>query len=84
MMDVNLSEIRGIGKTRLQALKADGVETVRQLLLRLPVEYRDLTRVHPIHALREGQMAAVAVRSTSPSAASPPPWQSPQNFCTSG
>jgi len=65
-MDVNLSEIRGIGKTRLQALKADGVETVRQLLLRLPAEYRDLTRVTPIDALREGDLAAVAGRIEAP------------------
>ena len=65
-MDVNLSEIRGIGKTRLQALKADGIETVRQLLLRLPAEYRDLTRVTPIDALREGEMAAVAGRIEAP------------------
>ncbi len=61
-MDVNLSGIRGIGKTRLQALKADGIETVRQLLLRLPAEYRDLTRVTPIDALMEGEMAAVSGR----------------------
>ena len=40
-MDISLSTIRGIGKTRLQALKADGIETVRQLLLRLPAEYRE-------------------------------------------
>jgi ATP-dependent DNA helicase RecG len=66
MMDVNLSEIRGIGKTRLQALKADGIETVRQLLLRLPAEYRDLTHVTPIDALREGEAAAVAGRIETP------------------
>ncbi len=66
MMDVNLFDIRGIGKTRLQALKADGIETVRQLLLRLPVEYRDLTRVTPIDALREGEVAAVAGRIETP------------------
>lgn len=66
MMDVNLSEIRGIGKTRLQALKADGIETVRQLLLRLPAEYRDLTRITPIDALREGEAAAVAGRIETP------------------
>ena len=60
MMDISLSRIRGIGKTRLQALKADGIETVRQLLLRLPVEYRDLTRVTPIDALTEGENAAVS------------------------
>ena len=65
-MDVNLSSIRGIGKTRLQALKADGIETVRQLLLRLPAEYRDLTRVTPIDALQEGETAAVSGRIETP------------------
>ena len=50
-MDISLSQIRGLGKARLQALKADGIETVRQLLLRFPAEYRDLTRVTPIDAL---------------------------------
>ena len=65
-MDVNLSSIRGIGKTRLQALKADGIETVRQLLLRLPAEYRVLTRVTPIDALQEGETAVVSGRIETP------------------
>jgi len=65
-MDVNLSGIRGLGKARLQALKADGIETVRQLLLRLPSEYRDLTRVTPIDQLREGEAAAVSGRIEAP------------------
>ncbi len=65
-MDISLSQIRGIGKTRLQALKADGIETVRQLLLRLPAEYHDLTRVTPIDALTEGESAAVSGVIESP------------------
>ncbi len=65
-MDISLSQIRGLGKARLQALKADGIETVRQLLLRFPAEYRDLTRVTPIDALAEGQTAAVFGRAEAP------------------
>jgi ATP-dependent DNA helicase RecG len=66
MMDVNLSDIRGLGKARLQALKADGIETVRQLLLRLPAEYRDLTHITPIDQLQEGNAAAVSGRIEAP------------------
>ncbi len=65
-MDISLSQIRGLGKARLQALKADGIETVRQLLLRFPAEYRDLTRITPIDALAEGQTAAVFGRAEAP------------------
>jgi len=65
-MDVNLSRIRGIGPARLKALKADGIETVRQLLLRLPSEYRDLTRVTAVDALAEGEQAAVFGRVDAP------------------
>ena len=65
-MDISLSQIRGLGKARLQALKADGIETVRQLLLRFPSEYRDLTHVTPIDALAEGQTAAVFGRAEAP------------------
>ncbi len=67
-MDVDLSRIRGIGPARLKALKADGIKTVRQLLLRLPAEYRDLTRVVPIDQLSEGQTAAVSGWIESPRA----------------
>jgi ATP-dependent DNA helicase RecG len=65
-MDVRLSDIRGIGPSRLKALKADGIETVRQLLLRLPSEYRDMTRIVAIDALVPGEQAAIAGIVDSP------------------
>ncbi|MEA4897264.1 MAG: ATP-dependent DNA helicase RecG [Eubacteriales bacterium] len=60
-MDFPLSEIKGIGPQRQKALKAAGIDTVRRLLLRLPVDYRDLSEVRPLANLSAGDVAAVEV-----------------------
>ncbi|MEG1192134.1 MAG: ATP-dependent DNA helicase RecG [Clostridia bacterium] len=60
-MDAPLSSLKGVGPARLEALKAAGIDTVRQLLLSLPVDYRDLTQVRPLGSLRAGEQAAIEV-----------------------
>ena len=62
MMDVSLTDVRGIGPARVKALEAAGITTVRRLLCCLPVEYRDLTRVTNVGDLRPGEPAALSVQ----------------------
>ena len=61
-MDYPLSDIHGIGPSRIKALGAVGVHTVRDLIMFLPRDYRDLTNVQPLRELRPGQTAAARVR----------------------
>ena len=61
-MDISLSQIRGIGPARLKAFEAAGIRTVRELVMFLPKDYRDLTQVTPLAALVPGEAAAVRVR----------------------
>ncbi len=61
-MDFPLSDIRGIGPARVNALAAVGLYTVRDLVMFLPRDYRDLTNTVPLRELRPGQTAAVRVQ----------------------
>lgn len=61
MMDISLSDIKGIGPARLKAFEAAGIRTVRELVMFLPKEYRDLTQTVPLSALKAGDTAAVRV-----------------------
>ncbi len=61
-MERALSQLKAVGPKRMEALQAAGIDTVRQLLCRLPVDYRDMSRVTPLAQLRSGQAAAVWVR----------------------
>ena len=61
-MDFSLSQIKGIGPARLKAFEAAGIRTVRELVMFLPREYRDLTQITPLSALRAGEPAAVRAR----------------------
>lgn len=61
-MDISLSGIKGIGPARLKAFEAAGIRTVRELVMFLPREYRDLTHTVPLAALKPGDTAAVRVR----------------------
>ena len=63
-MEIMLSEIRGIGPARLKALNDAGIFTARDLVARLPKEYRDLTTFTPIAALVPGTAAAMLVHVT--------------------
>ncbi|MBQ8109908.1 MAG: ATP-dependent DNA helicase RecG [Clostridia bacterium] len=61
-MDISLSQIRGIGPARLKAFEAAGIRTVRELVMFLPSQYRDLTHTVPLCELKAGDVAAVRVR----------------------
>ena len=61
-MDISLTGIKGIGPARLKAFEAAGIRTVRELVMFLPREYRDLTHTVPLAALKPGDTAAVRVR----------------------
>ena len=56
---MELSELKGLGKARLNALHAAGVFSLRDLLYMLPIGYRDTTCPIPISELQPGQAAAV-------------------------
>ena len=61
-MDISISQIKGIGPARLKAFQAAGINTVRELVMFLPKEYRDLTQTVPLAELRAGDVAAVRVK----------------------
>ena len=61
-MDIALTQIRGIGPARLKAFEAAGIRTVRELVMFLPKEYRDLTQTVPLALIKPGEAAAVRVR----------------------
>ena len=61
-MDISLTQIKGIGPARLKAFEAAGIRTVRELVMFLPKEYRDLSNTVPLCELKPGDTAAVRVR----------------------
>ncbi len=61
-MDISLSRIKGIGPARLKAFEAAGITTVRELVMFLPKEYRDLTQTVPLSELKPGDIACVKVK----------------------
>ena len=56
---MELSQIRGIGKTRLQALHAAGISSLRDLLYTVPVKYKDLGKITPVAGLQAGTRATL-------------------------
>ena len=60
-MDMPLTNVRGIGPARLKALKDAGLDGVRDLVLFLPREYRDMTRTARLSEARAGETAAFRV-----------------------
>lgn len=63
---MELSELKGIGPTRLQSLRAMGINSLRDLLYTLPVRYEDHTVSVAIDTLEEkySQPADVMVRGS--------------------
>ncbi len=61
-MDMPLTNVRGIGPARLKALKDAGLDGVRDLVLFLPREYRDMTQTARLSDARAGETAAFRVR----------------------
>ena len=56
---MELTNLKGIGAGRLQALNDAGIRSVRDLLMRLPVSYKDTAHPQMISSLRTGQLACV-------------------------
>ena len=61
-----LETLRGVGAARLNALKAAGVCTMRDLLFTLPVSYKDTLDPTPIGALTPGKSACVSAFLKAP------------------
>ena len=61
-MDISLGSIRGIGPARLKAFEAAGIRSVKDLVLYLPRDYRDLTEFKALRELQPGDVASVKVR----------------------
>ena len=57
-----LSRLPGLGPARVRALEKAGVHTLRDLVMRLPVAYRDLTAPTPLREAHPGLECAVAAR----------------------
>ncbi len=56
---MELSQLKGIGPTRLESLRAMGICSLRDLLYCLPVKYDDMTQTTPCAQCRDGMMVLV-------------------------
>ena len=63
---MELSAIRGIGPTRLEALRAVGIGSLRDLLYTLPVRYEDRTRPVPVSLLTPGDALIFGIVPDAP------------------
>ena len=61
-MNIPLSEVKGIGPARLKALADAGIYTVRELVMYLPKEYRDMLKSTPLCEVRPGETYACRVK----------------------
>ena len=59
LLDTPLQYLKGVGPRKAADLKRAGLDTVEDLLYRLPFRYEDRSRMQPIAALRPGNKAAV-------------------------
>lgn len=59
--DAGLDKVSGISVRELQALQAAGIDTVRQLLRRIPRRYEDRRLATPIHLLQDGDTVCLRV-----------------------
>ena len=61
-MDISLTSIKGIGPARMKAFEAAGIRSVRDLVMFLPRDYRDMSSFTPLNEIRPGQAWSVKVR----------------------
>lgn len=59
---MELSELRGVGKARLEALHAAGIFSLRELLSAAPYRYKDLSRTATVSDAPVGARVCVALR----------------------
>ena len=55
-----LSELKGLGKTRLETLNQAGIETMADLLLTLPLRYQDTSVITPLEKAAPGMEICVS------------------------
>ena len=58
---MELTAIKGVGPTRLEALRAMGIVSLRDLLFSLPVRYEDRTQVAPCALVQAGEALVMGV-----------------------
>ena len=63
---MELSDLKGVGPTRLDALRAVGISSLRDLLYCLPVRYEDRTRLTPCALAHGGEMLVMGVVRDAP------------------
>ena len=63
---MQLSELKGVGPTRLERLRAVGICSLRDLLCAYPLRYEDRTRVTPCTLAQEGPCGVRGVVVTEP------------------
>ena len=56
---MQLTDLKGIGKTRLEALHAAGICSLRDLLYAFPVRYRDVSAPVPVAQAQPGETACL-------------------------
>ena len=61
-MNIPLSEVKGIGPARLKALADAGIYSVRELVMYLPREYRDMLESTPLCDAKPGELCACRVK----------------------
>ena len=61
-MDIPISQVKGIGPARVKALAEAGIDSVRDMIMYLPREYRDMLEVAPLSEARAGETIACRVR----------------------
>lgn len=63
---MELSELKGLGPSRLERLRAMGIVSLRDLLYFLPVRYEDRASVYPVREIGEGSFAVKGIVSEKP------------------
>lgn len=63
---MQLTDLKGIGKTRLEALHAAGICSLRDLLYTFPVRYRDLSSPTTVRQAQPGESVCLLLS---------PPWR---------
>ena len=63
---MELSAMRGIGPTRLEALRAVGIVSLRDLLYCLPVRYEDRTQATPCSLVKPGEALVEGIITEKP------------------
>lgn len=57
---MELRELKGLGKARLEALEKAGIHSLTDLLLTLPLRYQDTTTLTPLSAVQPGETCCVS------------------------